>query len=232
MPTGTCSGSRRPFCYLVVHPHTTRQAIAAALWPDLEETPAADNLRVNLGHLAKLLEPDRAPGEASFLLRAEASTVRLVIGPWLRVDAVEFETDFEQAVKAEERGVPSEALRHYEAAIARYHGPFVQDAGEAEWASWERDLVAGRYVRAATRAGELLIGLGRVEEAVERGRLAIRADRWSEPAHRLLVRAWTAAGDRLSATRALEDYRHLLGELGIAEGPETERLARAIKLRG
>jgi DNA-binding SARP family transcriptional activator len=57
------------------------------------------------------------------------------------------------------------------------------------------------------------------------------ADMWSEPAHLLLVKALTAAGDRLAASRALNDYTELLSELGIEDDQAVAQLTRALASR-
>ena len=60
---------RALLAYLVSHRTTTRAAILTALWPDLDERAAANNLRVTLNYLLRLLEPWR-DGRRVRLLRA------------------------------------------------------------------------------------------------------------------------------------------------------------------
>jgi DNA-binding SARP family transcriptional activator len=62
--------------FLVMHRQTTRSAIAAAIWPYLDERSAANNLGVTLNHLMRLLEPTRHSGEPGYLLRYAASRSR------------------------------------------------------------------------------------------------------------------------------------------------------------
>lgn len=222
---------RELFCYLVVHPQTTRSSVASALWPDLEHSAGLDNLRVNLSHLTKLVDPNWEGDGAPRLLCIQGTGLSLAVGSGLRIDADELEQDFDRAVLAEERKELHRALESYGQAIARYRGPYLLDAGDAEWAVWERDRLRGRYVRAATNSGEILLRIGQPEEAGERARRAMAADMWSEPAHLLLVKALTAAGDRLAASRALNDYTELLSELGIEDDQAVAQLTRALASR-
>jgi DNA-binding SARP family transcriptional activator len=143
---------------------------------DLDDAAVSQNLRSNLAHLARLLEPDRSNNEATFFVRSEANTVTLGVGTWLRVDAIDFEADLDQAIAAERRQAPAATLEAYERALARYRGPFLADAWSADRALRERQRVAGRYVRAATRAGDLFIGMGRPEEASDRASRARAVD--------------------------------------------------------
>ena len=71
---------------LVVDGTVSRDRAIDALWPEHDMTAGSRNLRVTLTYLRRLLEPDRPAGEASFHVRADASTIRLVPSPTLRVD--------------------------------------------------------------------------------------------------------------------------------------------------
>jgi hypothetical protein len=50
---------RQMLSYLAVHPRTTRQRVAAELWPDFGDEAAGRNLRVTLTYLQRVLEPGR-----------------------------------------------------------------------------------------------------------------------------------------------------------------------------
>jgi hypothetical protein len=77
--------------FLVGHRATTRAAITAALWPDLDERAAANNLRVTMTYLLRLLEPWRGARESSYFIRADGRNVALVTGDWLRIDTDRFD---------------------------------------------------------------------------------------------------------------------------------------------
>ena len=51
---------RALLAFLVGHRRTSRAAITAALWPDLDERAAANNLRVTMTYLLRVLEPWRS----------------------------------------------------------------------------------------------------------------------------------------------------------------------------
>ena len=52
--------------------------MGVALWPDKDETALTNNLRVNLSHLQKLLQPERETGEPSWFLKH----IRKRAGQW------------------------------------------------------------------------------------------------------------------------------------------------------
>ena len=100
-------------------------------------------------------------------------------------------------------------------------GPSFADVPYAEWADVERTNVRRRYLSAAVRAGELLLAAGRADAASTAARQALEADRASEPAHRLLVRARRSLGDVDGARHAGGACVAALAELGLEPDPAT-----------
>jgi DNA-binding SARP family transcriptional activator/tetratricopeptide (TPR) repeat protein len=221
---------RELLAFLVLHRKATRKAIIAALWPDLDERSGANNLRVTLTYLLRLLEPDRGAGEPAYTVRVEGQDVRLVAGGALRIDVDAFDEHLLAARNAESDGAPSLALDHLLAAVKLYRGDLHADVPEAEWLAFERDHYRRRFVTAATRAGQLLVGLADLDRAEAVARSALSADPWAEDAHAVLVAAALARSDRVAARRALERCESALAELGVQPSDEIRRLAR--RLRG
>jgi ATP/maltotriose-dependent transcriptional regulator MalT/DNA-binding SARP family transcriptional activator len=217
--------------YLVAHPKTTRSAVVAALWPDLDERAAANNFRVTLNYLLAALEPWRGKGEPSFFVRLDGATVALAVGEWLRVDAHLFDDHVRQATRADADGAPSVALDHALAATALYRGPAHQDAGDAEWVDAERAHYATRFVTTAVRAGQLLVGRGEVERAEELAGRALAVDPWCEDAYAVSVAAALERGDRVAARHTFERADAALAELGAEPSPELQRLRRRLRYR-
>jgi LuxR family maltose regulon positive regulatory protein len=220
---------RELLAFLVLHRKATRKAITVALWPDLDERSGANNLRVTLTYLLRLLEPDRAPGEPAFTVRIEGQDVRLVTGAALRIDVDEFEEHVLAARNAEADGTPSVALEHLLAAEHLYRGDLFADVPEAEWLTFDRDHFRRQFVTGATRAGQLLVGLGDLDRAEAVARRAISADPWAEDAHAVFVAAALARSDRVAARRALERCESVQAELGVEPSDEVRRLARQVR---
>lgn len=217
--------------YLVAHPATTRSAVTAALWPDLDERAAANNLRVTLNYLLAALEPWRDKGDPSFFVRAEGTSVTLAVGEWMQVDAARFDEHVRRAARADADGAPSVALDHALAAVALYRGPAHQDAGEAPWVDVEREHYATRFVTTAVRAGELLVGRGDAEKAEELAARALTVDPWCEDAFAVSISAALGRGDSVAARRALARADAALAELGADPSPELQRLRRRLRYR-
>jgi len=78
------------------------------------------------------------------------------------------------------------------------------------------------------RAAELNLAAGNLRSAEDHARRALTADEWSEPAHRILIAAALARGDRSGAARALMECEKMLDRLGVRPDPQTQMLRRHI----
>jgi DNA-binding SARP family transcriptional activator len=220
---------RSLLAFLVGHRATTRADVTAALWPDLDERAAANNLRVTLNYLLRVLEPWRPAGEPAYLVRMDGSRITLVAGDELHLDVDLFDDHIEAADRAEADGTPSLALSHHLAAVDLYRGPLHVDVPDADWIDLDREHYRTRFVRAAVRAGQLLLGRGDFDHAEAVARRALAVDRWAEDAYAVLTAAALARGDRSAAQRRLDHGLAALAELGVEPSEPTRQLRRRIR---
>jgi LuxR family transcriptional regulator, maltose regulon positive regulatory protein len=223
---------RALLAYLVGHRQTTRTAVASALWPDLDERAAVNNLGVTLNLLRRVLEPWRHSGEPPFLLRLDGQVLRLVTGEHLHIDVDEFDRHLAAATQAEADGVPSLALEHDLAAAELYRGDLFADLADTEWCTLDREHYRIHFVGAAVRAGQLLLGRGDADAAEAVARRALAVDRWAEEAYAVLVGAAIARRDRAAAHRMLTHCLDALRELGAHPSAATRRLRRRLQTTG
>jgi DNA-binding SARP family transcriptional activator len=215
--------------YLLTHDRPTRAAITADLWPDLDEAAAARNLRVTLAYLHPVLEPDRREPDPPYFVRSSGAVLRLVVGGALEVDAVVFDRCLDEASRLDRLGAPSAALASYEEAVDLWRGDFLADVTGGDWLEWERERLRGRFVNAAVRAGDLRLAQGEAPRARVLAERALRADRWSEDAYRVLATALLDTGDVVRARRCVQRCREVLRELGVPPQPRTVALARRLE---
>jgi len=220
---------RTLLAFLVGHRATTRAEVTAALWPDLDERSQANNLRVTLNYLQRVLEPWRPAGEPGYLVRTDGQRIELVAGGELRIDVDAFDAHVDAAARAEDDGTPSLALEHHLAAVALYRGPLHADVPDADWIDLDREHYRTRFVGSAIRAGQLLLGRGDVDDAEAVARRALAVDQWAEDAYGVLVAAALARGDRSAAQRQLDRGLAALAELGVEPSDATRRLRRRIR---
>ena len=211
---------------LVARRRLRREEAAVALWPDKPGDASAANLRVNLGHLLRVLEPERASGEPSWFVHQDGEWIELL--GHVETDADRFARACDAGDRASAQGLPSQALRHYERAAELYAGDYLAGAPEATWVEPDRTRLRMRFVRAVTRAGELHLGGGDPDRALELAIRAQRAEPLDEAARRLEVEAHLARRDRSAARRAFERTLDELAVAGLAPDDATAVLARRL----
>jgi DNA-binding SARP family transcriptional activator len=212
--------------FLVGHRRTHRGAVIAALWPDLDDRAGGNNLGVTLNYLLRAFEPWRRAGEPPFLVRFDGSAIELVTGTFLQIDADRFDHHLAEAAEAEVHGSPSGALDHYMAACALYRGDLLADVTDANWLDLERAHYRTRFVSAAGRAAQLLVGHGDGEQAESLAQRALMVDPWNEDAYAVLASTALLRGNRAAARTALSQCLKALDDLGAAPTDATWQLAR------
>jgi two-component SAPR family response regulator len=215
--------------YLVLHPTVPRERLAAELWPAFDAEAQAHNLRVNLAHLRRVVESDRAERDASFLVRTHGGNLVLHHHEWLHTDLWRFDELWQQAVEADARRRTSTALDAMRQAVALWRSD-PSELANNDWALPDVEERRLRLVRMATRAGDLLLARDDPDAARRMAERALQVDPWSDSAHRLVVEAHLALGDRHSAANAVERYRNVLAELGLEPAGSSDQFQRLSKL--
>jgi LuxR family maltose regulon positive regulatory protein len=212
---------------LVLEPCISRDRVVNALWPDLDAESGSRNLRVTLTHLHRLLEPARPTGEATFHVRADGTSIRLVGSLYLTVDLWELRRHAAAASAARDAGDIAGAIDHLDAAVALHRGDALVDLDRV--AGFDADVEAIRLLEVSCLLdlGALRLTAGDAGAAVGCAERALDREPYLEAAHRLAI---AAAGQRRDAARvaaAVARARRALDELGVTPEPATEMLMRA-----
>jgi LuxR family maltose regulon positive regulatory protein len=211
---------------LVVEGTIAREVILDRLWPDLDPERARANLRVTLTHLHAVLEPDRPRGEATSVVQADTTHLRLLPGPGLEIDLHEVRTGLAAAARARAAGHEGARREHLAAAVACWRGRALPDLDDVAGCSGTADEIGLALLEAVVTLGELDLVAGEAAAAAACARRALAADPWAERAHRLAVAAHTQAGDAPAARTAIEALDKAMHELGVPAEEATERLVR------
>ena len=199
-----------------------RSDLAAAIWPDLAPEKAANNLRVNLHHVQQLLEPGRSPDAPPAYLQATATGLRLSTDD-VTIDTDLFDARIAEALAAERRGSPSQALVHYEEACDLYRGEFLPGM-EQESIVNERTRLRSVAHGALCRRGELVLARGEPEIALALAAAAQQVDEMSERAGRLAIKCHLAVGSTSAACAVARQVGDVLADARVEPDPETRRL--------
>jgi ATP/maltotriose-dependent transcriptional regulator MalT len=219
---------RQILAYLADRGQTTRRELAAALWPELDEKAASGNLRTNLSHLQRVMEPERPKGEPPWYVRTSGEHITLCT-EGLTVDVARFDALVEEARRHEGASLPGAALRCYQEAIAFYRGDYLAELDDT-WCEYPRIRLRSTFVAAACRAGELLLARGEPEAALRLVDRATQVDELAERAHRLRIGCLLALGDRGAARAAGEAVLRTLADAGLAPDRDTARALGSVGL--
>jgi DNA-binding SARP family transcriptional activator len=209
-----------------------RERIGDLLWPDLEPEAAAQNVRVTLSRLRRLLEPDHAGGESVSRIRRNGDSIELGHPPLVDSDLAQFHRYMAEAEQAHEIG-SSEEIAWLTRAVDLWRGDPLDDLAPIDELAGEIEYVRRSLVDCCLRLGELLLVAGRFDESLRCAERSRVASPYSERAHRLAIACHLQRHDHLGIESAVRSTRTLLDELAVEPDPATTMLLRraAVRLR-
>jgi DNA-binding SARP family transcriptional activator len=218
---------------LTLRPVLKREQAMDLLWPGLDPTRAARNLRVTLTHLRRLLEPRRASGDANYWLRGDGDAIRLVRSESLSVDLWTFHDLDDRADRARAAGDIDRAAQLLCQAVALWRGDPLHDLHDLRDAAVvaEVDQVRARYVHNLIALGELRLVAADAAEAWRLADRALTLEPFEPRGHQLALAAALRgqAPKRIAETR--ERVLSCLRQLGVGPDPATGILLRQASAR-
>jgi DNA-binding SARP family transcriptional activator len=208
-PVELSLGPQRLLAYLALHARpATRSSVAGTLWPEAAEERAAANLRSTLWRIRRTRLP---------LVTTEGR--HLSLAPAVRVDV-------RDSIGAARRLLDPEAsAADIDSRTQAALGSDVLPDWDDDWALLERERFRQIRLHALERRCDLLTATGRISEAIEAGLAVVAAEPLRESAHRALIRAHLAEGNRAEALRQFTLYGRLMREdLGLEPSPEIAAL--------
>jgi DNA-binding SARP family transcriptional activator len=202
------AGSQRLMAVLALSGEgMTRADVVATLWANKDRARGFANLRS--AHW-------RLPREARDLVAVSGD--RLMLNPAVECDVVELRQRIARLI-AGDGDTDSDSL-----SVADLTANLLPSWYE-DWIIAEREHIDQLRVRALEVLCELLTAQGRFGEAIEAGLTAVTSGPLRESAHKVLITAHLAEGNRSEARRHYELYEQLLyQELGVVPGPDLQRL--------
>ncbi|MFG1894746.1 BTAD domain-containing putative transcriptional regulator [Micromonospora zamorensis] len=193
------------------------------LW-EVATDGAVGAIRTFVADLRRALEPDRPPRQPPRILVTEPPGYVLRAAPDA-VDAGQFEAAVGEAGRLLAAGRPGQALATLDGAMRLWRGPAYADCANEPWAVAEINRLDELRMLAVERRAEVLLALGRPDEAAADLPAHLASYPLREDAWRLLAVARYRAGRQGDALAALREARHaLVTELGVDPGPELRRL--------
>ena len=212
------------FAYLAAeHDRTvSRDELAEALWPQLLPESWAPALRGVVSEVRRYLE-DAGLDPAEVLATAHGG-YRLRLPEGFIVDLDEARSELASARTDLAAGAAQAAAVLAQRAFALARLPFLPEH-EGEWVDGVRRELDSIRVRALELQAQAYTQAGDLPAAARATEELVRAEPFSEAAHRLRIRALGEAGDRAGAVRAYEECRAMLADrAGVQPSAETEAI--------
>jgi LuxR family transcriptional regulator, maltose regulon positive regulatory protein len=220
--------ARQVIAALAVSGPTPREVIADWFWPELGADAAGQNLRTTLNYVNRILEPDRGPGDAAFVLRQNGDLLSLAGTPWVQTDLAMFGVAVREAEEMKRLGVHSKEIEPLELALSYVRGEPLLDVAYHDWALQYVRLLNIQITSAAQRAAELQFALSEHEAAQKHALLCLRFDPWCESANRILVASMLAQGRIAAAREAFHAWKTAQQDIGVRSTASMEMLARRL----
>lgn len=203
--------AQRPLAFLALQRRPVlRTYVAGSLWPDVPEGRAQANLRSALWRVGR---------SGCRLAEARCNGLQL---------AAEVALDYADAVTAAEEMIGSTTADLAQVADLCQAGDLLPDWCD-DWIAVERERFRALRLLALEKACEALTAAGQLAVAVEAGLAVVAEDPLRESAHRALIRAFLARGNRAEAVRQVRSCRAVLREaLDLEPSPEIEELVAGL----
>lgn len=192
-----------------------REKLSTLLWGSHFDTQAKQNLRQALFKLRQILGQDALRSDGEFVsLNATAIACDV--------------PQFEELVRKGSHDTLTAATDLYRGRLLDDIG--VNEEGWSEWLAGERERLSELALGAMVTLGEYELSAGRTGEALRAGQRANVLNCMREDAHRLIMRAFSAAGRNAEALKYYQDVVALLKqELGTRPDLATSALAAELR---
>jgi LuxR family maltose regulon positive regulatory protein len=197
--------------------------VIEAVWPNEGEETIERNFHPTLSHLRRALEGGRKGEDKPAPLLFRNGVYRLNPEVTWEIDVIEFSRFAEQGREAAGRDQIEAAAEAWRQAWKLYRGPFLQGHYEG-WVASRREEYQRLYLELLRDLGDLYVGLGRNDDAMDAYRTVLVEDPLQERIHLAVMRLYAAQGRRDLVRRQYDNLcRILFEELGVAPLPETTR---------
>ncbi len=207
------------FYFLYKKKATTKEQIASALWPELDDLQVIkQRFKTYLFRLRRATRRDAIVFEDEYY--------RFNYGLDYEYDVEVFET---QLARAHMARANEERIEHYQKAIDLASDPYLAEV-DYPWALGERERLGQMYLNASEDLAKLFLSINRPEQVISVGQRALERDPYRETTYQLMMRAYSNLGDRNAVTRQYTTCKDNLKELGLVPSPETETLYQELNI--
>ena len=205
------------FYFMVEYRPLTKEQVGASMWPEIEDEPTLQSRFRNDMHRLR-----RAVGRDSIVYYDDYYRFNRALD--YEYDVEEFEARLARARSA--RG-DAECIDLFKKAVDIVSGPYLPEL-DYKWADEERERLRHSHLSALEELAGLYLDANLLPEAVETCQRALQVEPGSESVSRLLMRAYSAQGDKPGIKRVFQACEQALFNLGYAPSDETYNLYRQL----
>src|SRR5262245_11983493 len=208
---------------LALHPGRVvrRDDIIDMLWPDRPPKTCLSLVTVYIAQLRALLDPGPPTRVPSTIAHTPGGYRLDVVDD--QVDLTRFDGLLSRAQRARAAGDPIAASEYFTLAMRCWRGPVLADASPHLRQHPTAVDATRRRVTATLAYSDLLLEVGRPQDAIGLLRELLGDDPLHEALHAGLILALAGAGEQAAALQHYRDLRHrLVTELGAEPGPELQ----------
>lgn len=206
------------FYFLYMQEAVTKEQVAEALWPDVDDP---QTLKARFKN--EIYRLRRAVGKNVVVFNDEYYLFNRGLDYEYDVEA--FDSHLKRAQKARDK---NERIDYLRKAVDLVHGPYLADV-DAGWAAAERERLGQAYDSALEELAGLYLDTNQIQRCLSICQLALEQNRYQEVIYQLEMRAYAALGDRASIARLYQAVKATLEEeLGLSPSEETEIIYREL----
>ncbi|HEX8175739.1 MAG TPA: BTAD domain-containing putative transcriptional regulator [Pyrinomonadaceae bacterium] len=224
----TTKRARDILCYIASRRHrrASKDVIIDTFWSDADFEVVEKNFHPTISHIRKALNSNQ-PLKQNFLVYRDGDyQLNQNFSYWL--DTAEFDRLLSEGESARRAREFERCISAYESAVKLYRGEFMQ-GGYDDWVEEQRTYYREQYLRileslaaVAQRSDDWL----RVQDLAQQ---ILREDPFREDIHCMIMRAYSATGNRAALKEQYEHLRRLLQkELGVEPVAETRKVFKEL----
>jgi DNA-binding SARP family transcriptional activator len=226
-------GGPRQLALLAVLVLNSNRAVSAdalidAVWGDQSSADAAKRLQMAIARLRKAIDGDGANTPDQPALQTVGSGYLLAVGRG-ELDSDVFESNMREGRRVLDAGEPSRAAALLREALGLWRGPALADVAYAEFAQAEIRRLEELQLAALEARIEADLRLGLHGAVIGELDALVAREPLRERLHGQRMLALYRSGRQADALEAYQQARRVLVEqIGVAPGPQLERLQQAI----
>jgi LuxR family maltose regulon positive regulatory protein len=224
----TTKRARDILCYIASRRHrrASKDVIIDTFWSDVDFEVVEKNFHPTISHIRKALNSNQ-PLKQNFLLYRDGD-YQLNQSFSYCIDTAEFDrllTEGEAARRAREF---ERCINSYESAIALYRGEFMQGSYD-DWVEEQRTYYREQYLRMLESLASVAQKMEDWQRSLDLAQQILREDPFREDIHCMVMRAFSATGNRAAVREQYETLSRLLQkELGVEPVAETRKVYKEL----